>query len=233
MLQPSRRRGFTLIELLVVIAIIAILAAILFPVFAQARDKARQTNCLSNTRQMAVAVTQYLQDYDEMFPKDSNDGQATFWMDYVQPYVKNTSIWVCPSRGSTGKHVNTGRANDFTAYGYNWFFLGTLYEAKIKSPQDGQTYTSVRTCTLAQVTAPAQTYMLAESSWRFDKQLNTDGVIYAIYPPEMPKDWTWAHPYGCLTSRHSGGGNIAFCDGHVRWSKPENAYKIENFRTAN
>src|SRR4051794_1291126 len=197
------RKGFTLIELLVVIAIIAILAAILFPVFAQARDRARQTNCLSNTRQMAVAVTQYLQDYDEMFPKDSNDGQATFWMDYVQPYVKNISIWVCPSRGSTGKHVNTGRANDFTAYGYNWFFLGTLYEAKIKSPQDGQTYTSVRTCTMAQVTAPAQTYMLAESSWRFDKQLNTDGVIYAISPPEMPKDWTWAPPYGCLTSRHS------------------------------
>ena len=56
--------------------------------------------------------------------------------------------------------------------------------------------------------------MLAESSWRYDKQLNTDGVIYAIYPPEMPQDWTWAHPYGCLTSRHSGGGNIAFCDGH-------------------
>jgi len=49
----------------------------------------------------------------------------------------------------------------------------------------------------------------------------------------MPKDWTWAHPYGCLTSRHSGGGNIAFCDGHVRWSRPEAAYRIENFRTAN
>ena len=72
--------------------------------------------------------------------------------------------------------------------------------AKIKSPQDGQTYTSVRSCTLAQVTAPAQTYMLAESSWRHDKQMNTDGVIYAIYPPEMPKDWTWAHPYGCHSS---------------------------------
>ena len=85
----------------------------------------------------------------------------------------------------------------------------------------------------AQVTAPAQTYILAESSWRYDMQLSTDGVIYAIYPPEMPKDWTWAHPYGCLTSRHSGGGNIAFCDGHARWNQPEAAYRIENFRTAN
>src|SRR6266700_7444721 len=92
-----RARGFTLIELLVVIAIIAILAAILFPVFAQAREKARQTTCVSNTRQMALAVLQYLQDYDETFPRDSNDGQKTFWMDYVQPYVKNTAIWICPS----------------------------------------------------------------------------------------------------------------------------------------
>jgi prepilin-type N-terminal cleavage/methylation domain-containing protein/prepilin-type processing-associated H-X9-DG protein len=230
---PPRRRGFTLIELLVVIAIIAILAAILFPVFAQARDKARQSSCMSNTRQMAIAMLQYTQDYDETFPRDTFDGQKTFWMDYVQPYVKNTSIWICPSRGSTNKHVNPERANDFTAYGINWFFLGTPYEAKIKSPDDGLTYTSVRSCTLAQVTAPSQTYMLAESSWRHDKQMATDGVIYAIYPPEMPKDWTWAHPYGCLTSRHSGGGNIAFIGGHVRWNKPEAAYKIANFRTAN
>ena len=139
MLQPWRRRGFTLIELLVVIAIIAILAAILFPVFAQAREKARQTTCVSNTRQMALAVLQYLQDYDETFPRDSNDGQKTFWMDYVQPYVKNTAIWICPSRANTSKRVNPERANEFTAYGINWFFLGTLYDAKIKAP-DGQTY---------------------------------------------------------------------------------------------
>src|SRR5207302_8885488 len=113
--RKPRKSGFTLIELLVVIAIIAILAAILFPVFAQARDKARQTNCLSNTRQMALAMTQYLQDYDETFPLDSNDGQKTFWMDYVQPYVRNTSIWICPTRASTNKHVNPERANEFTA----------------------------------------------------------------------------------------------------------------------
>jgi prepilin-type N-terminal cleavage/methylation domain-containing protein/prepilin-type processing-associated H-X9-DG protein len=228
-----RSRGFTLIELLVVIAIIAILAAILFPVFAQARDKARSANCMSNTRQMALAVLQYAQDYDETYPRDTNDGQKTFWMDYVQPYVKNESIWRCPSRGDTSKRVNPGRANEFTAYGINWFFLGTYYDnVKIKAI-DGRQYTSVKVCTLAQVGAPAQTYMLAESSWRYDRQMNSDGVIYAIYPPEMPKDWTWAHPFGCLASRHSGGGNIAFCDGHVRYSRPDAAYKIENFRTEN
>src|SRR5260370_16116256 len=165
----AHRSAFTAIELLVGIAIIAILAAILFPVFAQARDKARQTNCLSNTRQMALAMAQYLQDYDETFPKDSNDGQKTFWMDYVQPYVKNISIWICPSRANTNKRVNPERANEFTAYGINWFFLGTLYDARIKAP-DGQTYVSVRNCNMGQVTAPAQTYMLAESSLRYGLQ---------------------------------------------------------------
>jgi prepilin-type N-terminal cleavage/methylation domain-containing protein/prepilin-type processing-associated H-X9-DG protein len=226
----AHQSAFTLIELLVVIAIIAILAAILFPVFAQARDKARQTNCLSNTRQMVLAMAQYTQDYDETFPRDTHDGQKTFWMDYLQPYVKNTAIWICPSRGSTSQHVNPERANQFTAYGINWFFLGTYYkDTKIKV--DGQTYTSVGICTLAQVTAPAQTIMLGESSWRYDGQLSSDGVICYLYPPGI--DWKWALPLGCLASRHGGGGNLAYCDGHARWSKPESAYKIENFRTAN
>src|SRR5712691_2053452 len=98
----ERRKGFTLIELLVVIAIIAILAAILFPVFAQARDKARQTTCLSNTKEMALAILQYTQDYDETFPRDTYDGQKTWWMDYVQPYIKSEAIWRCPSRSSAG-----------------------------------------------------------------------------------------------------------------------------------
>src|SRR5690349_22952387 len=95
-----KRRGFTLIELLVVIAIIAILAAILFPVFAQAREKARQTSCLSNTRQYATATLMYTQDYDETFPPNSylSGGVcvATFYS-VVNPYVKNSQITQCPS----------------------------------------------------------------------------------------------------------------------------------------
>lgn len=111
--RASRANGFTLIELLVVIAIIAILAAILFPVFAQAREKARQTNCLSNQKQIGLGVMMYIQDYDEVYPMDqwfTTTGDQVRWFDSVDPYIKNGEkftfnnrssgvggIWSCPS----------------------------------------------------------------------------------------------------------------------------------------
>src|SRR5579871_5464664 len=94
------RRGFTLIELLVVIAIIAILAAILFPVFAQAREKARQTSCLSNTKQMSLAVLQYIQDYDENYPMGVQNDWNNSWPVLVQPYVKSIQVFRCPDDGN-------------------------------------------------------------------------------------------------------------------------------------
>src|SRR5690348_12721472 len=112
-----RNRAFTLIELLVVIAVIAILAAILFPVFAQAREKARQTTCLSNGRQMGAAILMYIQDYDErVFFRGSNASSSVShtgailpnaasvnpvrWWNALMPYMKNTQILVCPSDDS-------------------------------------------------------------------------------------------------------------------------------------
>src|SRR5690242_8344294 len=94
-----KRKAFTLIELLVVIAIIAILAAILFPVFAQAREKARQTTCLSNLRQLGLGFKMYAQDYDETYPLIN----ISYWalqpemMKAVDPYIKNKTIWACPN----------------------------------------------------------------------------------------------------------------------------------------
>ncbi len=101
--RPQSRRAFTLIELLVVIAIIAILAAILFPVFATARDKARQASCISNVKQINLAILQYVQDYDETFPLNATEyvGEQFIydysWVKNVQPYVKSLQVFICPN----------------------------------------------------------------------------------------------------------------------------------------
>ncbi len=123
----SHQSAFTLIELLVVIAIIAILAAILFPVFAQAREAARKTACLSNTKQLGLGIMQYTQDYDEMYPcnswdtppigtRDTDSGDPNFpseydWMWKVMPYMKNRQILVCPSDPKAGKNDWNGYDN--------------------------------------------------------------------------------------------------------------------------
>ncbi len=108
--RKGRTRGFTLIELLVVIAIIAILAAILFPVFAQAREKARQVSCLSDMKQLGLAITQYVQDYDEMYPPavDWNHEYAdpaypaAHWQQKIVPYVKANGVYGCPDDAGSG-----------------------------------------------------------------------------------------------------------------------------------
>src|SRR6188474_243241 len=109
--KPGRGKGFTLIELLIVIAIIAILAAILFPVFARARENARRSSCQSNLKQIGLGFFQYTQDYDERFPLTSTTatvatGQNTTagdigWAEILQPYIKSSQIFQCPSESST------------------------------------------------------------------------------------------------------------------------------------
>ncbi|MHB8996783.1 MAG: type II secretion system protein [Armatimonadota bacterium] len=142
------RKGFTLIELLVVIAIIAILAAILFPVFAKAREKARQSSCLSNVKQLGIALLSYAQDNDEMFHPHRNTLNTYGWMDIVNPYVKNSQIFKCPS--GTGPGVYVGAATNIaTHYGYNWRQLGADTAGSQRS--------------LGSVTMPAETITYADS----------------------------------------------------------------------
>src|SRR5207244_93437 len=127
------RKGFTLIELLVVIAIIAILAAILFPVFAQAREQARRTQCLSNVRQIGLAMQMYMQDYDETTPavvhlRSGNQASVEDFYGTLQPYVKNIALFYCPDRTewsmpsgddcSGQEGINPERR--CIGYGYNW-----------------------------------------------------------------------------------------------------------------
>jgi prepilin-type N-terminal cleavage/methylation domain-containing protein/prepilin-type processing-associated H-X9-DG protein len=130
-----KQRGFTLIELLVVIAIIAILAAILFPVFAQAREKARGTACLSNTKQLGLAFYMYMQDYDETLPEGSNYYYYGFlsgngWAGQIYPYVKNAGVFKCPDDPTGSTTINgvtltpVSYLGNFTALSYIPIFSG-------------------------------------------------------------------------------------------------------------
>src|SRR5436309_11005749 len=128
--SQRRERAFTLIELLVVIAIIAILAAILFPVFAQAREKARTTTCLSNLKQVGLGMQLYAQDYDEKLPASGVYGNQhplyaqygwALWVKWIDPYTKNKGIYACPSGPQTGGQAVFGPATDryICNLGYN------------------------------------------------------------------------------------------------------------------
>src|SRR5437879_4255181 len=155
-----KAKGFTLIELLVVIAIIAILAAILFPVFAQAREKARQTGCLSNTKQIGTAVNMYLQDYDETFPFSDDfgkplykikgspiQGDSRYWGDMIFPYVKNSFSSTMKAGAGTGNYGPVQRCPSqmdwYTGYGYN-IELGYYPGDQLKPVQTGPIYEGIK-----------------------------------------------------------------------------------------
>lgn len=119
--EKSRGKGFTLIELLVAIAIISILAVILFPVFARARENARRSSCLSNLRQVGLAMTQYSQDFDEMLVPaavEGDNGSAVLWARLLEPYVKSVQLFNCPSE-STIKYVGGSAGAQPYAYSYS------------------------------------------------------------------------------------------------------------------
>ncbi len=242
MKQPCKN-GFTLIELLVVIAIIAILAAILFPVFASAREKARQTSCLNNEKQLSLAIMQYSQDFDELVPR------APYWEEMTYPYVKLTKVFVCPDDPTV---VGTGANENVSSYSYN---------ANLDT--NPGVLASGSGLTLAKMTAPSVTVALFEISGDCFSQMTVGGFAQSAYgnggdkahdtvtnvnstftvksstgasvnPQTLllaecgpvgnrtysgtNRDPDPANPLGW----HTNGSNIAFCDGHVKWSSAAN-----------
>ena len=211
------KKGFTLIELLVVIAIIAILAAILFPVFAQAREKARQTQCLSNLKQVGTAWIMYTNDYDGMACPTFDLDTFSIWWDgrddtwgptkkfypedgYLGPYLKNGKITACPSyAGKSFDRQNTG-------YGYNVNIGGDYgFDA------DYNLCYNPPIASLGNISKPSETLVFADTA------TNSGGFIYGnqtIYAPSKKSS------FGKIHFRHSGGvANIVWADGHAKGMK--------------
>ena len=196
--HSRNRRGFTLIELLVVIAIIAILAAILFPVFARARENARRASCQSNLKQIGLGILQYTQDYDEKFPRSWADsptriaiGDSLFKQ--IDPYLKSAQILRCPSD-------NMSSAIYPWSYGYNYVYLG-FGDASVIPP-----------VSVASIQNVAQTVMMTDTATGSD----------LVYPP---RSWPQAYvangtPYYLIPARnHFNGPNVLWVDGHVKWAQ--------------
>ncbi len=187
--QKTGCKGFTLIELLVVIAIIAILAAILFPVFSRARAKAQQTSCLSNMKQLALAALMYASDYDNRFVYQAAllyypghwklPEAAPNWAQGLLPYIKNEDLYMCPS-------LEKGFAFDGAPLAYH--FNGFL-NAK----------------SLDQIDEPARIVMMHEDSGGYPEAvMNPVSILWGWLPDP---------------DHHNGGSNKSFCDGHAKWSK--------------
>jgi prepilin-type N-terminal cleavage/methylation domain-containing protein/prepilin-type processing-associated H-X9-DG protein len=202
-----KKRGFTLIELLVVIAIIAILAAILFPVFARARENARRASCQSNMKQIGLGIMQYTQDYDEKFPPSRVNnvvvnGTLTNnvpWHFNLQPYVKSTQLFVCPSASQVRYLNNTGstiRVSYIASHQTdgNWGGNGPMWNGGSMA--------------LAEVQEAAQLILVAEESYRADPELWN------------PSHWTQTTGQYSDFTNHLGTSNYLFTDGHVKSLKP-------------
>lgn len=193
------KKGFTLIELLVVIAIIAILAAILFPVFAKAREKARQASCLSNLKQIGLATMSYTTDYDEMLPGDNNGANCNAALrtgglapHTIMPYVKNTQVFLCPSRRTPPGFCGNAAAWCLAA------LPRSSYAKRCALPLE-----------LALMKRPAEMFLWGDSAggnyWR------------------PITNWNNACDTGYL-DLHNEGINIAYADGHAKWMKASKAH---------
>ena len=217
-----RRKGFTLIELLVVIAIIAILAAILFPVFAKAREKARQTACLSNVKQLALSTLMYVSDYDEMmFTWSSGEPSPLYPGAAMFPYINNIAIFTCPSNGNAGRAVYDGwdyyrvdipekRFPGPCSGGYAWNNSGVM--------RFTHTACLVPPYRMAQAAHPANVGLLGDAVhiWGGLGVFCWANMCCGYSAPRLATS--------TANSRHNGGENLAYLDGHAKWMKSDTLY---------
>ena len=211
------KKAFTLIELLVAIAIIAILASILFPVFARARENARKSSCMSNLKQIGLGLVQYVQDYDEKYPQIMLGGNASFgWSNQIQPYVKSIQILQCPS--DSGAPASAPGTIGFTDYWINANAAG-LSQASFNfisntvmcgdgvgvSAPEGNFSASPYNCVFSGGTGDLTNYL---KNW--NTQVN-------------------GTPVNVGAGKHLEGANYAYADGHVKWLRPT---KISNVAAA-
>jgi prepilin-type N-terminal cleavage/methylation domain-containing protein/prepilin-type processing-associated H-X9-DG protein len=223
-MRPALRRGqgFTLIELLVVIAIIAILAAILFPVFAQARERARMTGCLSNMKQIGTGLMMYVQDWDECYPRIRFRGAEYVWRNALMPYVKNMGVFACPSNPRSGlcppdpnrKTSARDAETNFCAEGWTSepsrsmpisYGMNSCATSWYPATDPNGKPEKVPPLRQANVPRPAETIIIAENTWE---------------TADIHMEWTWAICNGVQThmaSRSAGGrANFIFYDGHAK-----------------
>jgi prepilin-type N-terminal cleavage/methylation domain-containing protein/prepilin-type processing-associated H-X9-DG protein len=236
---PNPRRAFTLIELLVVIAIIAILAAILFPVFAQARSKARQTACLSNMKQWGLGMMMYQQDYDELVPLMGYEGclaAASQWHNAIQPYIKNRGLLKCPGDPSQ-QFARFDPLNPQASYLANDWLNRNVWGGSCATLQRN-------VVSQAAINSPADTIFLAEgAAWGkwggcSANCQNTSGNLFIaenhgeLITGVLSIPWGQAGASFMASARHrstyeyapfhNGGANFTFTDGHAKWFRTTN-----------
>ena len=226
-----KKSAFTLIELLVVIAIIAILAAILFPVFARARENARRSSCTSNLKQIGLGVLQYVQDYDESMPGHNMAVQHQLWMDIIQPYIKSEQVFTCPSdsrpqakyRYTAGDYATeTCRLNsagvlaNFKDVSYGSYGASILsFDTGDQSTPPFSVFDRHGLTNIARMQAPSTTFMIADSAtpgnggWEIASQFGPGNINTTASPRDMNN----------ISERHLDTTNVLYADGHVKSSK--------------